>query len=356
MGNPENPTRVAADAWFVGPFGTYTGSVTPRRARTEDRRIGRRAALVGGAAALVGIAGFGGYQAWSALGLGDLDRSVDLPGSGSGGGGSAGPYPQDPSAGQPVEIMLLGSDTRDPDAEGGRSDTIMQLHLPADRQNAYLISFPRDMWVQIPGHGEDKINAAYYAGGSSLLAKTLNELTGTAVDHAAVIDFAGFSELTEAVGGVTIRNPAEFSSHGYHFRQGKITLAGDKALWYVRERHALPRGDFDRAANQRRVVKALAAKITDPSTGPAQMAEVISRLSGYVSVDRGLTDRAILGLATSMKSAAEDLVTLQAPIAGTEYIGDQSVEVVDTEQMQQLGRALQQDQVHRYVRQHNSGG
>ena len=312
--------------------------------------------MVGGAAALLGVVGFGGYQVWSALGLSDLDRSVDLPGSGSGGDSSAGPDTQDPAAGQPVEIMLLGSDTRDPGAEDGRSDTIMQLHLPADRKNAYLNSFPRDMWVQIPGHGEDKINAAYSAGGSSLLARTLNELTGTAVDHAAVIDFAGFSELTEAVGGVTIRNRDEFTSHGYHYPEGKITLSGDKALWYVRERHALPRGDFDRAANQRRVVKALAAKISDPSTGPAQMTEVVSRLSGYVSVDRGLTDRAILGLATSMKSAAENLVTLQAPIAGTELVGDQSVEVVDAEQMRELGRALQNDRVHNYVRQHNSGG
>lgn len=325
----------------------------------RHRHLIRRRALLAGGLALVPLAAFGGYEAWSVTnGLGQLHRTLDLPG-----GGSASPQPGndrqpvDPDRGRPVNILLLGSDSRQKDDAGdGRSDTIMLLHLTADRKNAYLISFPRDMWVSIPGHGDSKINAAYAYGGTKLLASTINELTGITIDHAAVIDFSGFDELTSSVGGVTITNTYAFKSHGYSYPKGRITLSGQRALWFVRERHSLPDGDFGRAANQRKVVKALAAKLANPRTlaDPAKLSHLVAGLAKYVTVDRGLTDQTILGLARSMKTAASSLVTLQAPVKGTGMMDGQSVDIVDTAVMKQLAQALQHDTMGRYVADHKT--
>jgi polyisoprenyl-teichoic acid--peptidoglycan teichoic acid transferase len=314
--------------------------------------------LIGGLAALP-VAAFGGYEAWSVShGLGHLQRTLQLPGSGSGAAPAGHQKTADPDKGQPVDILLLGSDSRDKNSGDGRSDTIMLLHLSQDRKHAYLISFPRDLWVDVPGHGKNKINAAYSYGGTKLLASTINELTGIGVDHAAVIDFSGFADLTDAVGGVTINNTHAFSTHGFNYPKGKITLSGKKALWFVRERHDLPNGDFGRAANQRKVVKALAAKLATPGTlaDPTKLSRVIGNLAKYVTVDSGLSDRAILGLASSMKTAASSLVTLQAPVSGTAMIDGQSVDVLDAPLMKKLSQALQNDTVGQYVAAHKSDG
>ncbi|QGN35034.1 LCP family protein [Microlunatus sp. Gsoil 973] len=321
-------------------------------------RIGRRALLAGGLV-LVPVAAFGGYEAWSVTnGLGQLHRSLDLPGSKPNTGQNGGQATVDPDKGRPVNIMLLGSDSRDQNSGDGRSDTIMLLHLAANREDAYLISFPRDMWVEVPGRGKNKINAAYSYGGTKLLAATVNKLTGITVDHAAVVDFAGFADLTDSVGGVTITNNQAFSSHGYDYPKGRITLSGKKALWFVRERHALPDGDFGRAANQRKVVKALAAKLAKPQTlaDPTKLSRVVSNLAKYVTVDKGLNDRTILGLARSMKVAASALVTLQAPVSGTAMIDGQSVDIVDAKLMRKLAEALRNDTVGQYAAAHKSDG
>ena len=92
-----------------------------------------------------------------------------------------------------MNYVLLGSDSRDPDNAGaGRSDTIMVVHLNTKRNQAYIISFPRDMYVDIPGYGKNKINAAYSFGGVPLTVRTLESLTGTRMDHVVLVDFEGF--------------------------------------------------------------------------------------------------------------------------------------------------------------------
>jgi len=325
----------------------------------RPRHLVRRRALLAGGLALVPLAAFGGYEAWSVTnGLSQLHRTLDLPDASPApqqGKDNNGDQPADPDQGRPVNILLLGSDSREKDDAGdGRSDTIMMLHLSADRKSAYLISFPRDMWVSIPGHGDAKINAAYAYGGTKLLASTINQLTGITIDHAAVVDFSGFDQLTDAVGGVTITNTYAFKTHGYSYPKGRITLSGKRALWFVRERDLLPNGDFGRAANQRKVVKALAAKLATPSTlaDPTKLSQVVASLAKYVTVDKGLTDQTILGLARSMKAAASSLVTLQAPVSGTGMIDGQSVDIVDKTGMKQLAQALQRDTMAKYVSDH----
>ena len=101
-----------------------------------------------------------------------------------------------PAAGRAVNYVLMGSDSLTGQASQGRSDVLMVLHLAADRKSAALISFPRDLYVAIPGHGKNKINAAFAFGGAPLAVRTLEGLLGTRMDHVALIDFAGFVALT----------------------------------------------------------------------------------------------------------------------------------------------------------------
>ena len=164
------------------------------------------------------------------------------------------------AAADAVNYVVMGSDSRTSSAGQGRSDVLMVLHLAGDRKSASLISFPRDLYVPIPGHGRNKINAAFALGGTPLTVRTLEGLLGTRMDHVALIDFEGFVALTEQLGGVTVDNPHPSVSQGYTFPTGRITVSGPEALAYVRERKQLPRGDLDRAERQRLVAQAVLAK------------------------------------------------------------------------------------------------
>ena len=162
----------------------------------------------------------------------NLNRGVELPTDES----SVRP-PKEVQETGTLNYVLLGSDSRDPGNDGnGRSDTILVVHLNAKRNKAYIISFPRDMYVNVPGYGRNKINAAFAFGGTPLAVRTLENLTGVRMDHVAMIDFEGFIRLTEDLNGVTVTNKTAFSSHGFDYPKGKITIAGEEALWFVRER------------------------------------------------------------------------------------------------------------------------
>ena len=241
----------------------------PRRRR--KRRIWPKI-LIGVAALLIAVTGAGLLYAAS------IDRSltknlnhgVELPAD------ETSPRPsKEAQATGTLNYVLLGSDSRDPGNEAnGRSDTIMFVHLNAKRTRAYIVSFPRDMYVDIPGYGKRQDQRGVRLRRRAFAVRTLENLTGVRMDHVALIDFRGFIKLTEDLHGVTVTNKTAFSSHGFHFPKGKITIAGDEALWFVRERHHLPGGDLDRAENQRNVIKAIVQKglsagvISDPARSP----------------------------------------------------------------------------------------
>ena len=100
--------------------------------------------------------------------------------------------------------------------------------------------------------------------------RTLEKLTGVRMDHVVVADFDGFIQLTTDLDGVTVTNKTAFSSHGYDYPKGEITISGEQALWFVRERKQLPRGDLDRAENQRNVIKAIVAKGLSAGRSPTR--------------------------------------------------------------------------------------
>ena len=284
----------------------------------------------------------------------NLKRGVELPADES----SARP-PKEPQETGTLNYVLLGSDSRDPSNEGnGRSDTILVVHLNAKRNKGYIISFPRDMYVNVPGYGRNKINAAYAFGGTPLAVRMLEDLTGVRMDHVALIDFEGFIRLTEDLDGVTVTNKHAFSSHGFDYPKGKITIAGEEALWFVRERKLLPGGDLDRAENQRNVIKAIVQKglsagvISDPGT----FLNFISNVANYLTVDNDLSDEEIKRTAHSLRLSGKDIDLLQAPISGFATTGNgQSIDVVDTAKMAELSSAMKKDKLSEYVKKYPQG-
>ena len=158
-------------------------------------------------------------------------------------------------------ILLLGSDTRTgADAalvSGSRADTIMLMHIPADGKGVYIISIMRDTWVDIPGYGTAKVNAALNYGGVSLQVATIENLVGVKIDHVAEIEFEGFKSLVNAIGGVDVQVPFAFTSNVWTFTPGLMHLNGSGALSFVRERYSFADGDYQRVRNQRAFLRGL---------------------------------------------------------------------------------------------------
>jgi LCP family protein required for cell wall assembly len=258
--------------------------------------------------------------------------------------------------GKAVNYILLGSDSRvKTDAGQGRSDVVMVMHLSGDRKSAYMISFPRDMYVPIPGHGKDKINAAYAFGGPPLTVRTVEGLVKTRMDHIALIDFEGFINLTEELGGVTVYNKYPSVSQGYSFPVGNVTLRGEQALAYVRERKQLPHGDLDRAERQRVVLQAILAKGLAKETiaNPLKFVSFVRGVSRYVTVDEQLTESELRKTALSLRLKPSDIQSLQAPITGFGTSPtNQSIDIVDQKKMKELAKALQSDTLDGYLKKH----
>lgn len=317
--------------------------------------------LIGVAALLVVVLGAGAIYAYT------IDRSLtknisrqdNLPADNPTAPGQSPRPTRDPQITGTLNYVLLGSDSRDPDNSGnGRSDSIMLVHLNNKRDKAYIVSFPRDMYVNIPGYGKNKINASFAFGGAQLTVSTLEDLLGVRMDHVALVDFEGFIELTDSLGGVTVKNAHAFSSHGFDYPKGRITIKGEQALWFVRERHHLPAGDLDRAENQRNVIQAIVKKGLSHSTmaDPVRYLSFIAGLAKHVTVDSSLSDAEIRKTALSAHLTGDDVQLLQAPLSGFGTTADgQSIDVVDQAQLKALATALKTDTMEQYLNAHPEG-
>lgn len=214
-------------------------------------------------------------------------------------------YADRPAPGRGTNWLLVGSDSRQDlsteqqqelatggDVGTGRTDTIMLVHVPGLWSNARttLVSIPRDSYVPIPGHGRDKINAAFSVGGAPLLAQTVEQATGLRLDHYAEVGFGGFAVLVDALGGVTVcpTEPMRDPLAGLDLHAGCQQLDGRSALGYVRTR-ATPRADLDRMINQRQFMSALLHRATSPAVwlNPWRWYAVPRAVAGALTVDRG---------------------------------------------------------------------
>lgn len=243
-------------------------------------------------------------------------------------------------------ILLLGSDTRGRlsgslgSASGNRSDTMMVVHISADRQDVHVMSIMRDCWVAIPGHGEAKMNAALAYGGVPLVIQTVESLIDARIDHVAIVDFTGFKGITDALGGVTVNNDIAFNPRhlkGAHFAQGPLNLNGDEALAYVRERYSFQDGDYQRVRNQQAFIKALMDKALsrETLTNPVTISNLVGAIAPYLAVDEGLTSAYAATLGFELRDIrSDDMTFFTMPTLGTGWVNDQSIVMVDFAQLE----------------------
>lgn len=254
----------------------------------------------------------------------------------------------------PLNILIIGSDSRGKDR--GRSDTLMLMHIPSDRSSVNLISIPRDSWVPIEGHGVSKINAAYSWGGAPLAVTTVQNLLGIRINHVVITDFEGFKDSIDVLGGVDVYNKRESSAHGYTWPAGHITLhSGDEARRYVRQRHGLANGDFDRAERQRTVTIAVIKKLASAGviTNPGKFREAFTTLGPNFTVDEGLTNDVIMETGKEVGiQGVQHMRSLLVPTAGFgRSKGGASYVKLDDAGMQKLSTALQKDEFDNYWKQ-----
>ncbi|TFD73279.1 LCP family protein [Cryobacterium fucosi] len=242
---------------------------------------------------------------------------------------------------QAQNILFLGSDTRgatDRDLagiRGERSDTIMVVHVPADRKNLYVMSILRDSWLEIPGHGTAKINAALSWGGVPLAVQTVETLLGVRIDHVAVVDFAGFKEVTDLLGGVDISNPIGFESYhlkGRYFDEGRLHLNGTEAMAFARERYAFADGDFQRVRNQQLIIQAVLVAMMHKSVlaDVGKTTSLVNSVTPYLAVDEGFTAAYLTGLAWELRGVREpevEFFTMPTNGTGTSRDGQSIVNI-----------------------------
>jgi len=249
------------------------------------------------------------------------------------------PAPASPAttaSADPVTFLLVGSDTRAEVVDGqlpdARSDAIMIARLSGDRRHVQFVSIPRDSWVDIPGHGKDKINAAYSYGGPSLLIQTVEDLTGVRIDHFAAISFDELISMTDQLGGVDVQ-VAETTTNGpYTFTAGTNHLDGDMARWYVGQRYDLPGGDFDRVKRQQNYLRSMFGKLFAAGTFDSigQVDSVLRIITSSVAVDDTLSTPDLLSLAWSARGVTPaDIDFFTAPVLGTGREGAASVVYLD---------------------------
>ncbi|CAN5238558.1 hypothetical protein BH11ACT7_BH11ACT7_09630 [soil metagenome] len=250
-------------------------------------------------------------------------------------------YADRPAAGSGTNWLLVGSDSRSNlsieqqaelatggDLGSGRTDTILVVHVPGLGSGAptTMVSLPRDSYVDIPGYGSDKINAAYALGGPQLLAQTVELNTGLHLDHYAEVGFDGFAAVVDALGEVTVcpSEPISDPLAGIDLPAGCQALDGRNALGYVRSR-ATARADLDRMVNQRQFMSALLQRAASPAVwlNPWRWYSVPRAAVDALTVDEGdhVWNLALLGWALR-----GDTTTLTVPIG--EYTSNGSGDVV----------------------------
>ena len=261
-----------------------------------------------------------------------------------------------------VNILVLGTDSRtsasDPSQwkEGAqRTDAIMIVQVSGDRKVS-VMSIPRDSWVEIPGHGQGKINAAYSYGGPSLTIHTVENLTGIHIDHFAVANFESFVALTDEIGGVRVNLKTPQTLAGKELGAGAQVLNGQQALAYTRERSSLPNGDFDRVKRQQTWMRSIVSRVLTNGTlsSPTALYSFLKTASRTVAVDESFTLNQMQSLALETRHLhSNDIAFMTVPTAGTGTSADgQSIVTLDADADAPLFKAFAEDRVSAYLTEH----
>lgn len=272
-----------------------------------------------------------------------------------------------PSGQRPVDTagynyLLVGSDSRagltkeqrkkyaTGNAAGQRTDTIMIVHVSESGGKPVMVSLPRDSWVPIPGHGNNKINAAFALGGPKLLTETVENVTGVHIDGYVEIGLGGFASVVDSVDGVTLCVPRDMKDKkaGIDLKKGCQNLDGANALGYVRSRYEDPLGDIGRAARQRQFLGALMKKAATPSTVliPWRYKSFADASAAGLAVgkDTGMMD-AVRVLMAMRDISNDNGLSLSVPTSDLAYQTSGGALAVkwDTERAKALFKALKDD-------------
>ncbi|MEO8108160.1 MAG: LCP family protein [Actinomycetes bacterium] len=213
---------------------------------------------------------------------------------------------------EPLNILVMGSDTRagqgkgyGPEAAitGARSDTTLLVHLPADRQSAQVVSIPRDTILNIPScktqDGEstpytDRFNSAFSTGGPGCTIKTVEQNTGVFIDHFIIVDFSGFNDIVDALGGVDVCLPEAVvePKSGLNLQAGTTTVTGDQALAFVRVRAIGTGSDIDRIDRQQAFLSSLITKAKSSNTllNPVKLVRFLEAATKSLTTDPELAN------------------------------------------------------------------
>jgi LCP family protein required for cell wall assembly len=300
LGSPgqEWPAQPPSRSW---PGDTGGGYGSPRRRGSRRWLRPRRVlAILAGLVALIVVAGAVEYfNVSSKLTKADVLVPTSLTSAGTnwlitGSDSRAGLTRQEENQ------LALGHDI-----SGGRSDTIMLLHLPANGTRPTLVSLPRDSYVPIPGYGYNKLNAAYDFGGPKLLIKTVQNVTGLRIDHYMGIGFGGLVQVVNDVGGVRmcLTAPMKDPLAGLNLKAGCQTLNGDQALEFVRTR-AFAEGDLQREQDQRVLLKGILSKMTSAGTlaNPFAIIPAANGAAAAITVDQSTGLSSLMSVAFALRN------------------------------------------------------
>ena len=220
-----------------------------------------------------------------------------------------------------TNILLIGQDAREGESQSqARSDSMILCTYNKNTKQLTMTSFLRDLYVPIPGHGSNRINAAYTYGGADLLRKTIDENFNIAIDGYMEVDFSHFSDIIDSMGGVEIQlrqDEAEVINQqtGSSLSEGTHVLDGFQALTYSRIRSLDLDGDFSRTSRQRKVINALADSLRGSSI--KELAPVISKILPMITTDLSRGQLLLYAVDILPHLSQMDIRSQSIPAAGT---------------------------------------
>jgi LCP family protein required for cell wall assembly len=256
---------------------------------------------------------------------------------------------------EPVTFLVIGSDSREGlsdltnfgPAGGQRADVIMLIQIHPDTGTAEMLSLPRDLWVEIPGHGRNKINAAFGFGGAPLMVETVVKETGIAVNHYVEVDFVGFQAIVDELGGVPINFPfpARDSKSGLRVDAGVQVLDGRQALAFARSRSyqelqggswtSVDANDIGRTRRQQQLIFSIIRTVARPSSIP-ELGSIVESFAQHLTIDSRLAEGSMIELAWRMRGVRPDNINAATLPTYTDSVNGASIErrlEPDAEQM-----------------------
>jgi LCP family protein required for cell wall assembly len=253
--------------------------------------------------------------------------------------------------GTTLTFLVVGSDSRERlddlaffgPAGGERGDVIMLVHLDQATGEARMLSIPRDLWVDIPGNGEGKINSAYSYGGPSLMVQTIRENLGIEVNHYVEVDFVGFIEMVDELGGIemTFPYPARDAKSGLSVEAGTQMLDGEQALAFARSRKyqeyqndawvSVDASDLGRTQRQQEVVRAILTEMKTPAS-IAEAGQIAGSMAEHMTVDAAFATSSVASLAWDFRGVVTGSIDGQTlPVYGDSVNGASIVMAAEPE-------------------------